>query len=100
MKMTKGWPAHKRPNKIVRIKDNRSIPWKTLGLTDPIEEQKSKSMDEIRQQVLMMSYQEIGEGLHEIEPEEPQELQNPASPTATQRKSRIRRIEKEASSSR
>ena len=100
MKMTKGWPAHKRPNKIVRIKDNRSIPWKTLGLTDPIEEQKAKSMDEIRQQVLMMSYQEIGEGLHEVEPEEPQEPQNSSSAASSGRKSRIRRVEKETSSSR
>ena len=100
MKMTKGWPAHKRPNKIVRIKDNRSIPWKTLGLSDPIEEQRSKSMDEIRQQVLMMSYQEIGEGLNDIEPTEPQDIEPVPSRAETPRKSRVRRIAKETSPSR
>ncbi len=94
MKMTKGWPAHKRPHKIVRIKDNRSIPWKTLGLTDPSEEQRSRSMDEIRQQVLMMSSQEIGQGFEEIQYEETPKAA-PSARAKTERKSIGRRTKKQ-----
>ncbi len=86
MKMTKGWPAHKRPHKIVRIKDNRSIPWKTLGLTDPSEEQRSRSMDDIRQQVLMMSCQEIGQGFEEIQYEDSPKASAPATRKKPERK--------------
>ena len=95
MKMTKGWPAHKRPHKIVRIKDNRSIPWKTLGLTDPTEEQRSKSMDEIRQQVLMMSSQEIGQGFEEIEYMDTPKVSSSSAATKPERKSRGRGRKKE-----
>ena len=94
MKMTKGWPAHKRPHKIVRIKDNRSIPWKTLGLTDPSEEQRSRSMDEIRQQVLMMSSQEIGQGFEEIEYEESPKVKNTPTRAKAERKSHGRTAKK------
>ncbi|GJL55074.1 MAG: hypothetical protein NPIRA02_22060 [Nitrospirales bacterium] len=95
MKMTKGWPAHKRPHKIVRIKDNRSIPWKTLGLTDPSEEQRSRSMDEIRQQVLMMSSQEIGLGFEEIQYEEPPKASSSPSRAKAERKTRARTTKKQ-----
>ncbi|MCA9470981.1 MAG: hypothetical protein MRJ96_15915 [Nitrospirales bacterium] len=95
MKMTKGWPAHKRPHKIVRIKDNRSIPWKTLGLTDPTEEQRSRSMDEIRQQVLMMSAQEIGQGFEEIEYEESPKSSQASSRSKTEHKTRTRASKKQ-----
>ncbi|GJL66305.1 MAG: hypothetical protein NPIRA05_12760 [Nitrospirales bacterium] len=95
MKMTKGWPAHKRPHKIVRIKDNRSIPWKTLGLTDPSEEQRSRSMDEIRQQVLMMSSQEIGQGFDEIQYEEPPKATTVSTRAKTDRKPHGRATKKQ-----
>ncbi len=94
MKMTKGWPAHKRTHKITRIKDNRSIPWKTLGLTDPTEDQKSRSMDEIRQQVLMMSSQEIGQGFDEIEYEEPLKTASSSASKKTERKTHTRKSTK------
>ncbi|WP_447968055.1 hypothetical protein [Nitrospira sp. M1] len=95
MKMTKGWPAHKRPHKIVRIKDNRSIPWKTLGLTDPSEEQRSRSMDEIRQQVLMMSSQEIGQGFEEIQYEESPKLASTSARPKAERKPHGRTTKKQ-----
>ena len=55
MNPIKKWPGNKRIHKPKRAAPKPKIPWQLLGLPDPVEDQKSVSMDEVRRQVVLMS---------------------------------------------
>lgn len=55
MKLPKNSHGHTRTRPLKPVTPKAKIPWQLLGLTDPAEDEKSISMDEVRSQVVQMS---------------------------------------------
>ncbi len=55
MKLTTNWHGNKRTHKPKRVGPKPKIPGQLSAFPDPVEDQQSNSMDEVRRQVVLMS---------------------------------------------